>query len=305
MLGGKGGVGKTTCAAATALHFAETGKKTLIISSDPTPSLSDIFEIPIGDSETPIPGAPGLHAIEISSQMVLEMWRQRFGTEIYAVLSSFADLGYEFVDYVGTAPGIEEEYMLSYILDMVEGDHYDLVIWDTAPAGHTMRLLTLPNLFLNHLEAATKFYLNIYGYYEKVRDSVRLQRGKKSILEIIRSWEDLAERIIRFLRDEDQTAFVLVTIPEALGVKQTQRLVRDFNQHGLSVRHLIVNHVIQDADCPFHLTRKRMQAGYLRTLEEEYAAHIPMIIVPESPLEVKGMDRIRDVSGILFQDQRS
>jgi arsenite-transporting ATPase len=106
MIGGKGGVGKTTCATAIAVHFARLGRKTLVISSDPTPSLSDIFEMEIGDRQTPIGGIGGLYGIEISADVVLNMWRERFGPEIYEVISSFAKVDYDFVDYIGTAPGI-------------------------------------------------------------------------------------------------------------------------------------------------------------------------------------------------------
>ena len=158
MIGGKGGVGKTTCASAIALHFSQQGKKTLIISSDPTPSLSDIFEMEIGDQERLIKHTKNLFGIEISSDVVLKKWKDRFGPEIYEVVSSFTTLDYDFVEYIGGAPGIEEEYMLNYILELVEGGQYDLVVWDTAPAGHTLRLLHLPQIFLKHLEAATKFY---------------------------------------------------------------------------------------------------------------------------------------------------
>ena len=164
MIGGKGGVGKTTCASAIALHFSLQGKKTLIISSDPTPSLSDIFEMEIGDQERAINGTKNLYGIEISSDVVLKKWKDRFGPEIYEVVSSFTSLDYDFVDYIGGAPGIEEEYMLNYILELVEGAQYDIVVWDTAPAGHTLRLLHLPQIFLKHLEAATKFYMNLYSY---------------------------------------------------------------------------------------------------------------------------------------------
>ena len=304
MVGGKGGVGKTTCAAAMALHFAEQGRKTLVISSDPTPSLSDIFETSIGDRETPVAGTRGLYGMEISSDVVLEMWRRRFGPEIYEVISSFANLDYDFVDYIGTAPGIEEEYMLHYILDLVEDGQYDLVVWDTAPAGHTLRLLHLPHIFLKHLEAATKFYLNIYSYFEKMRDSVRLRKGKKTLLDIISSWEMLAERIARFIRDESKTAFVLVTIPEALGVRQTERIIKDFDEYELVVRYLIVNHVIQNADCPFHRTKQRMQNTYLQALNKDYGHRIELIHVPESAVEVKGIDRLQKIATILFASRR-
>jgi hypothetical protein len=112
MIGGKGGVGKTTCASAIALHFSAQGKKTLIISSDPTPSLSDIFEMDIGDQEKPVKDTKNLYGIEISSDVVLKKWKDRFGPEIYEVVSSFTSLDYDFVDYIGGAPGIEEEYQI-------------------------------------------------------------------------------------------------------------------------------------------------------------------------------------------------
>jgi arsenite-transporting ATPase len=92
MVGGKGGVGKTTCSAALALHFARSGERTLLISSDPTPSLSDIFEARIGDAERKIPGADNLYALEISSEVILRRWKERFGPEIYEVLSAFSSV---------------------------------------------------------------------------------------------------------------------------------------------------------------------------------------------------------------------
>jgi len=301
MIGGKGGVGKTTCASAIALHFSLKGKKTLIISSDPTPSLSDIFEMQIGHQETPIQNLSNLWGIEISSEVVLQKWKERFGPEIYEVVSSFASLDYDFVDYIGGAPGIEEEYMLSYILELVESDQYDLVVWDTAPAGHTLRLLHLPQIFLKHLEAATKFYMNLYSYFDKLKETVRFKKGKRSLLEIISGWEDLAEKVVNFIRDPQKSEFIVVTIPEALGVKQTERIIQDFDAYQLQVNHLIVNHVIQNADCEFHRIRKEMQQYYIKMLGDQYSHRIKLIQVPLSPYEIKGVERIKRVSDTLFE----
>jgi len=301
MIGGKGGVGKTTCASAIALHFSLKGKKTLIISSDPTPSLSDIFEIQIGDQETPVQNLSNLWGIEISSEVVLQKWKDRFGPEIYEVVSSFASLDYDFVDYIGGAPGIEEEYMLNYILELVESDQYDLVVWDTAPAGHTLRLLHLPQIFLKHLEAATKFYMNLYSYFEKLKETVRFKKGKRSLLEIISGWEGLAEKVVNFIRDPQKSEFIVVTIPEALGVKQTERIIQDFDAYQLKVNHLIINHVIQNADCEFHRIRKEMQQYYINILRDEYSHRIKLIQVPLSPYEITGVERIKRVSDTLFE----
>jgi arsenite-transporting ATPase len=300
MIGGKGGVGKTTCATAIAVHFARLGRKTLVISSDPTPSLSDIFETEIGDRRTPIPTVDDLCGIEISSDVVLNMWRERFGPEIYEVISSFANIDYEFVDYIGTAPGIEEKYMLNYILGLVESKEFDLVVWDTAPAGHTLRLLHLPQIFLKHLEAATKFYMNIYSYFEKLKETVKLEKGKRTLLEIISSWEALALKIVDFIRDQEKSEFIIVTIPEGLGVKQTERIIADFDQYELIVNHMIINNVVKEADCPFHEARKAMQSEYIKILEDRYRERIRLIQVPLAPHEIKGVERIEQVSEVLF-----
>lgn len=299
MVGGKGGVGKTTCASAIAVKIALEGKKVLVISSDPAPSLSDIFETSIGSKETRIIDGYSLFGLEISSDVVLEKWKERFGAEIYEVISSFADVDYDFVDYIGTAPGIEEEYMLSFIIDLVEGDKYDVVVWDTAPAGHTLRLLQLPHLFLKHLEAATKFYMNMYSYIEKLKDMARQKGSKRTLLEIIGSWEALSEKIVRFIRDGSTTAYVIVTIPEALGVKLTTRVIEEFRENMLNVDDIIINHAVKDEDCEFHRIRKGMQQHYIDFIKDTYK-DINIVTLYLSPYEVKGIKRIMDVAEELF-----
>jgi arsenite-transporting ATPase len=299
MVGGKGGVGKTTCASAIALKLAMDGKRVLVISSDPTPSLSDIFEVPIGSEEVKITEKYALYGLEIASDVVLAKWKERFGDEIYEVISTFANVDYDFVDYVGTAPGIEEEYMLSFIIELVESDKYDIVVWDTAPAGHTLRLLRLPHLFLKHMEAATKFYMNMYGYLEKLKDAVRLKESKRSLLEIIGSWETLSERIVDFIRNEKLTKYLIVTIPEALGVKLTERVIAEFKENMLKVENIVVNYVVKDADCEFHKTRKAMQKHYLDFLENTYK-DTNLVILNLTPQEVKGLESIAVISRALF-----
>jgi arsenite-transporting ATPase len=255
----------------------------------------------IGDQETPIRNVNNLFGIEVSSEVVLKKWKERFGPEIYEVVSSFASVDYDFVEYIGGAPGIEEEYMLNYILELVEGGQYDLVVWDTAPAGHTLRLLHLPQIFLKHLEAATKFYMNLYSYFDKLKESVKLKRGKRSLLEIISGWENLAEKVVSFIRDSQRSEFVIVTIPEALGVKQTERIIKDFDEYQLKVNHLIVNYVIREADCTFHKMRKEMQENYIQILKDLYSHRIRLIELPLMAHEIKGVERIKRISEFLFK----
>ncbi len=308
MVGGKGGVGKTTCASAIALRIARDGRRVLLLSSDPAPSLGDIFEVRMGDREMQLATDCQLFGLEISSDLVLARWKERFGPEIYEVVSSFANVDYDFVDYIGTAPGIEEEFMLHFIVELVEEGKYDAVVWDTAPAGHTLRLLRLPHLFLNHMEAATKFYMNMYSCLEKVKDAVSLRGSKKSLLEIIKGWEELSRKIIDYTRDVQHTKYVLVTIAEALGVKLTQRMLKELEENGLPVSNLIVNYVVRDEDCAFHKMRRQMQEQYLGVLASMCSgSHMPntthrvnMETLYLLPYEIKGLERIDEISGALF-----
>jgi arsenite/tail-anchored protein-transporting ATPase len=301
MVGGKGGVGKTTCASAIALRIAHDGRRVLLLSSDPTPSLADIFEIPMGDEEVQLVQGQELFGLEVSSDMVLKRWKERFGPEIYEVVSSFASVDYDFVDYIGTAPGIEEEFMLHVIVELVEGGKYDAVVWDTAPAGHTLRLLRLPDLFLSHMEAATKFYMNMYSCLEKVKDAVSLKRTRRGLLEIIESWEELSRKIIDFIKDGERTRYVLVTIAEALGVKLTERMMKELEDNGLPVDNLVVNYLVRDEDCPFHKMRREMQGQYLEVLKTICGGR-NMVTLYQSPYEIKGLERIGDISHALFSD---
>ena len=290
-------MGKTTCSATAALHYASLGRKTLIISSDLTPSLSDIFEVEIGATETQVNGVENLWALEISPDEVMRRWKEKFGPEVYEAASSLIDMDYdEVIDYVAIAPGIQEEFMLDYILERVKDGRYDLIVWDTAPAGDTLRLLDLPYKFLQHLRMAPKFYFEI-------RDTFKLK--KVPFLELIDSWKALAKEVTDFMRDPNNTEFILVTIPEALGVYQARRLVREFERYGLTIHYLIINNVIKNPDCEFHRIRAEMQAPYIELLAEEYGQSMEIITLPLFPYEMKGVKRLRELRKILFAREES
>ena len=192
------------------------------------------------------------------------------------------------------APGIQEEFMLDYILERIQDGRYDLIVWDTAPAGDTLRLLGLPQRFIEHLRVAPRVYLG-------VRD--RFNLAKTPFLEIIESWKELSETVTRFFSDPNQVEFILVTIPEALGVYQSRRVATELEQHGLGVHYLIINDVIVEADCDFHRRRMEMQRPYIEMLNEEYADSMTLVKLPLLPDEVKGIDRLMEVEGFLFAEE--
>jgi arsenite/tail-anchored protein-transporting ATPase len=184
----------------------------------------------------------------------------------------------------------------------VESARYERVIWDTAPAGHTLRLLHLPQLFLNHLEAAAKFYLNLYGAFAKITSTARLKKSKRTLLQIIEGWKELSQKVLDFICDGRRTSFVIVTIAEALGVRLTERVLKDFEMFHLRVAHLIINNLVKEADCAFHRQRSAMQRKYVNLLRKTYGQRMSLVEVPLLPYEVRGVKRITRVSDILFPD---
>lgn len=291
MFGGKGGVGKTTSSAAVALHYALAGKRTLLVSSDLAPSLSDILEMRVGGIETQVPEVSNLTALEISTEEVMQRWKTKFGDQIYQAARAVVDMPYdELVGYVAMAPGIQEEFMLDYILEHVRDDRYDIVIWDTAPAGDTLRLLDLPRRFLRHLRAAPRFYL-------RAQDLLGL--SKTPFLEIIQGWTVLSQQVADFFENPANVEFLLVTIPEALGVYQSRRILGDLEQHGIRVRRIIVNSVIMQPDGEFMRRRMEMQQPYLQMLAAEYGEQ-SLVHLPLLPYEVKGIEKLKEVEALLF-----
>ncbi len=286
MFTGKGGVGKTTCSAAAALHYASQGL-TLAISTDATPSLSHIFEA--SGKEKPVQVTPGLTISEIGETEVRQMWDARFGREVYEVFSAFVDIDYEsFVEFMTSIlPGLGEEFMVDYIRELSLKGTYENIIWDTAPLGQTLSLLETPALLGNHLRMAPRIYS-------------RLKLGRRSrepVLAILKRWEKLSAVNMDFLRND--VDFTMVTIPEALAVEQLEGTLRELDRYGLSVKQMIINNVVKIEESLFLRTRAHQQRQYLRQIHGKYS-HLKITELPLFPQEVKGPERLQEVGNILF-----
>jgi arsenite-transporting ATPase len=287
MFSGKGGVGKTTCAAATALHYASSGQKTLAISTDATPSLSHIFARPV--FEKPQQVKDSLYINELGVDEVEEMWDEKFGREVYDVFSTFVAIDYpQFVEFTTSIlPGLSDEFMVDYIRELSLTGEWDNVIWDTAPLGQTLTLFQTPAMLVDHLKLAPRVYTRL-----KVSNI-----SKEPILDIIKRWQKLSADEMAFLRNK--VKFVLVTIPEALAVEQLESVFFQLCRYGLQVEQLIINNVIKVDDSEFLKTKAAQQKKYLNIMHERYA-DIPVVEVPLFPYELTGWDRLKEVEKILF-----
>jgi arsenite-transporting ATPase len=289
MLCGKGGVGKTTCAAATALHCAATGQKTLVISSDLTPSLRDIFEIESG--QKPAKVSDNLYVDEISYEGIKALWDKKFGPEVYDVFSSLVDISYEeFVDFITSIlPGLRDEFMVDYIRELSESGQFEKIVWDTAPAGQTLGLLRMPSIVNEHLKAAPRIYSSLIATGPR----------KRSVLGVIKAWQELSDNDMEFLKKEVELN--LVTIAEALAVCQIDGILSELQNYGLHINHLIINQVVEEPDSPFLQSKARMQRAYIAELEKKYNSNFT--ILPLFPNEIKGTEKLKEVARRLFDSR--
>jgi arsenite-transporting ATPase len=290
MFGGKGGVGKTTCSAAVALQLAASGHKTLVITSDATPSLSDIFEQEIGDTVTRI--GTCLDAAEIGSDAILNKWKKKFGPDFYEILSHLIDVEgldsesrHQLLDYIGSAPSLREETMLDLIVDLAEASAYDRIIWDTAPAGETLNLLNMPAYIRNHLSAGSRVFEGLDRIGKKII-------GRRSIAQIMDEWIAASDRISQYIRLK--AAFVIVANPEALVVKQARRVVETLREYHITLRGMIINRVIENPDSLSFRGLQETQEPYRAELIT-MAGGLPVATLPFSLRELRGRDALRAV----------
>jgi len=286
MFTGKGGVGKTTCSAAAALHYAAAAR-TLIISTDATPSLSHIFEIT--EKQKPAGLPPDLQVKEIGEKEIRWMWDAKFGREVYEVFSAFVDIEYEeFVEFMTSIlPGLGEEFMVDHIRELCLSGDYSNIVWDTAPLGQTLSLLETPALLAEHLRLAPRIYSKL-----KLGN-----RSKEPVLEILKRWQKLSAANMDFLRRD--VNFTMVTIPEALAVAQLEGTLRELEKYGLSIKQIIINNVVKIEDSLFLQTKSRQQRPYLKQIHEKYH-DLKITELPLFPQEIKGIVRLKELGKILF-----
>ncbi|MFC1991535.1 ArsA family ATPase [Chloroflexota bacterium] len=289
MFTGKGGVGKTTCAAAAALHYASLEKETLAISTDATPSLSHIFELTCKDKPARV--KEFLYISELGMDEVMEMWDKKFGAEVYAVFSSLVSIDYpRFLEFMTSVlPGLSDEFMLDYIRELNVKGEYENIIWDTAPLGQTLALLETPALLRKHLRMAPRIYSKLkFGH-----------NIKEPIMDILRHWEEASSEIMDFIREK--VRFSIVTIPEALAVEQLDSIFHKLGEYGLTVQQLIINNVIKGEGSDFLLTKAEQQKSYIETIHDKYSS-MEIVELPMFPYEMKGLERLKEIDTILFKN---
>lgn len=284
---GKGGVGKTSMACTTGVYNADKGLKTLIVTTDPAANLSDVFEQEIGHKITKISNIENLYAMEIDPDEATNEYKENLLAPMREI---FDEEMIKIADEQLSGPCTEEMASFDRFIDFMEIDEYDVIIFDTAPTGHTIRLLELPIDWSKHIE-------------ESAHGSGQTCMGPVSM---IQDSKDKFDRAIAKLRDTSQTDFIFVMQPEQTSLDETIRASHELNELGISTTKVIINGFIpkDEALTPFFKSRYEMQQNYLNKAKDIFGK-LPIDTMELFDSELKGVDRFRISASILFDGKKT
>lgn len=303
--GGKGGVGKTTCASAMALAAAREGRRVLLVSTDPAHSTSDIFERPFDGTEREV--YPGLTGVELDAAAEARRYVDKAKSEIARMFSpAVAKEAERQIELASGMPGVEEVALFDRMSDLIidRFDTYDLLVFDTAPTGHTLRLLRMPDLVSSWIAALTRRRRALLALDRDI-DRVRLSPEAASpdedpILRTLDERREKLEQVRARLMQHNFTGFVLVVIPERLPIEETARAADVLTDSNVNVCAVLVNRVLPpDVDGAFYEARRRQEGIYVDEIKQRFAAY-PMAWIPQLERDVYGLETLERVRAALM-----
>ena len=274
-IGGKGGVGKTTCSAAYALKSAKDNLKTLLISTDPAHSTSDIFEIDIRDEITNI--MPNLDALEINAARESKEYMDRVRLSLKNVVSPIIiEQIDKQIDAAAISPGTEEAALFDKMVDIIthENSRYDKIIFDTAPTGHTLRLLTLPELlgsWLDTLISKRKKSISLMSMAEHKGYAEDEKIENDAVINILKNRFDKIQMAKNIMMDRKKLSFIFVTNAEKLIIDETIKAVKILEKHNIAINEIIVNKILpNNLKDEFWVSKKQQEKKYLDIIKESF-----------------------------------
>lgn len=286
-VGGKGGVGKTTTSCSLGVLLAGCRRSVLIVSTDPAHNLSDAFGQKFSGKPTLVNGFDNLSCLEIEpSQALAEMPEQDD-------LNTSGTGGLQkLMKELGTAiPGIDEAMSFAEIMKQVDSFDYEVVVFDTAPTGHTLRLLSFPRALEAAFQKFATFKDRMSQAFGKLGPMLGAAEGaQEQILGKLEETRAIVERVNKQFQNPDLTTFVCVCIPEFLSLYETERLIQELTKFGIDTHNIVVNSVLfaEPDACRKLLARKRMQDKYLDQIQDLYGEDFHVIIMPMMDEEVRG-----------------
>jgi arsenite/tail-anchored protein-transporting ATPase len=298
--GGKGGVGKTTLAAAAALYCAEAGLRTLLVSTDPAHSAGDALELQLGPEARPV--RPGLWALEIDPDEEAERHIGEVKERVREVAAPrlLQEVERE-IDVARLSPGATEAALFERLAELMllAGGEYDRVIFDTAPTGHTLRLLSLPELMTVWIEGLIRRRRRTNALARMWRNVAGAAAGGESpgdrVLEALEQRRDRFRAARARVTDPAITSFLFVILPERLPLLETRKAVQTLGRHRIPVGGVLVNRLLpENAEGAYLARRRDRETGYLQEIRASFPGQ-RLYCIPELDADVQGIPMLRQL----------
>jgi len=301
-VGGKGGVGKTTCSCSVAIQIAKIRQSVLVISTDPAHNLSDAFNQKFTKYPTLVKGFDNLFAMEIDPKFDPESFGIP-GVAAQGMPPTGGLLGGDFMglgDFMNSIPGIDEAMGFVEIMKQVQSMEYSVIIFDTAPTGHTLRFLSFPPTLEKALNKLMSLRTRFGGLFSQF--SSMMGGGAEMDLSHFETIKRLVEEVNIQFKDSDLTTFIPVCIPEFLSLYETERLIQELAKFEMDVQDIIVNQILypeKGSQCKLCDTRSKMQNKYLSQMKDLYP-DFHLIKLPLLDKEVRGVEAVSEFSKFLI-----